>query len=281
MSDRYQPGAQSQRQPRPLLRRRAALRTLMAVTAVIAGCGGGGGSPAPPMEGSTEQHSITSRINGFTYPLSVYLPPASAGSPRANLPIVYALDGDWWFDQIVSIMESTHMRAIVVAIGFNANRAHDYVPTNTCTANGGGHVAYFDFIRSELIPYAESTIGGDATRRTLLGHSHGGSFVFYALFAESAAQHTFGAYLASDASIACMPATVDDWEASYAAASADLPVKLHVSYAANLTNADFAQRIGNRRYPNLVLQAGFYGGGHTGMIPAAFTDALRFALAAP
>jgi hypothetical protein len=260
------------------LRRRSALQALMAVAALAAGCGGGGSSA--PFEGSTEQRSITSRINGFTYPLSVYLPPASAG-PRANLPIVYALDGDWWFDQIVGIMESTHMRAIVVAIGFNANRAHDYVPTNTCTPNGGGQAAYFDFIRSELIPYAESTIGGDATRRTLLGHSHGGSFVFHALFAEAAAQHTFAAYLASDASIACMPATVDDWEASYAAANTDLPVKLHVSYAANLTNADFAQRIGNRPYPNLVLQAGFYSGGHTGMIPAAFTDALGFALAAP
>jgi len=277
VTDPPQLSEHARRPPRPLLRRRQAL---VAITTIVAGCGGGGGSPPPPLEGSIEGRSITSRINGFTYPLSVYLPPASAG-PRANLPIVYALDGDWWFDQIVSIMESTHARAIVVAIGFNANRAHDYVPTNTCTPNGGGHVAFFDFIRSELIPYAESTIGGDATRRTLLGHSHGGSFVFYALFAEAAAQHHFAAYLASDASIACMPATVDDWEATYAAANADLPVKLHVSYAANLTNADFAQRIRDRRYPNLAMQAGFYSGGHTGMIPAAFTDALGFALAAP
>jgi hypothetical protein len=277
MADPHQPTVHANLQPLRMARRRIAL---LLAASVIAGCGGGGGSSPPPMEGSTEQRSITSRINGFTYPLSVYLPPASAG-PRGNLPIVYALDGDWWFDQIVSIMESTHTRAIVVAIGFNANRAHDYVPTNTCTPNGGGHVAFFDFIRSELIPYAESTIGGSATRRTLLGHSHGGSFVFYALFAEAAAQHHFAAYLASDASIACMPATVDDWEASYAAANADLPMKLHVSYAANLTNADFAQRIRDRRYPTLVMQAGFYGGGHTGMIPAAFTDALGFALAAP
>lgn len=275
MTDTDQPVAHPNWPPRRMPRRRMAL---LLAAGVIAACGGGGS--APPMEGSIEQRSIASHSNGFTYPLHIYLPPASAG-PRAGLPIVYALDGDRWFDQVVSIMESTHARAIVVAIGLDSNRAHDYVPDNTCTPTGGGHVAFFDFIRSELIPYAESTMGGSATRRALLGHSHGGSFVYYALFAEGAAQHTFAAYLASDASIACMPATVDGWEAAYAAANTDLPVKLHVSYAANLTNADFAQRIANRHYPRLASQAAFYAGGHIGMVPAAFTDALGFALSAP
>jgi enterochelin esterase-like enzyme len=235
------------------------------------------------MEGSIEQHSITSHINGFTYPLRVYLPPASAG-PRANLPIVYALDGDWWFDQIVSIMESTHARAIIVGIGFNANRAHDYVPPNSCTPDGGGHVAFFDFIRSELIPFAESTIGGEPTRRTLLGHSHGGTFVYYALLAEASGQQHFAAYAASDASIGCAPAAADAWEAAFAAANVDLPVKLHISYSLGSVtnpNVDFAQRIRERGYAHLMLQASGYAGGHTGMIPAAFTDALGFALAAP
>jgi enterochelin esterase-like enzyme len=243
--------------------------------AVIAAAGCGGGGESPGMEGSIEQTGIRSRINGFTYPLSIYLPPASAGS-RANLPIVYALDGDWWFTQLVTIAESTRARVIVVAIGNNANRAIDYVPPNSCTVNGGGQAAYFDFIRSELIPFVESTIGGDPKRRALLGHSHGGSFVYYALFAEAAADHQFSAYLASDASIWCMPSTVDGWEAGYAAANADLPVRVHVSHAGN-ENANFAQRIQDRRYPNLTLRAQAYSGGHTGMIPAAFTDALAFA----
>jgi enterochelin esterase-like enzyme len=250
----------------------------LAVTIVAADCGGGGGD-APAMEGSTDSKVVTSRINGFTYPLSIYLPPASAGN-RASLPIVYALDGDWWFTQLVAIAEASHARVIVVAIGNNANRAHDYVPDNTCTPGGGGQAAYFDFVRSELIPFVEGNIGGDPKRRVLLGHSHGGSFVYYALFAEAAADHHFSAYLASDSSIGCMPAMADAWEAAYAAASADLPVRLHMSHTA-INNFDiaFAQRIRDRRYPHLVASEQAYNGTHTGIIPMAFADALGFAFA--
>lgn len=246
----------------------------------LAGCGGGGSSPAPAMEGSTTQMSITSSINGTTYPLSVYLPPASAGS-RATLPVVYALDGDWRFQNLVDIAEASRARIIVVAIGNQARRAHDYVPPNSCTPDGGGHGAYFDFLRQELIPLVERTIGGDPARRALLGHSHGGSFVFYALFAQAPGAHHFSAYLASDASIGCMSAVTNQWEQDYAAAHDDLPVRLHVSHATagNVANGPFAQVIQGRGYPGLVLQTQAYQGTHTGIIPAAFADALGFAFA--
>ena len=52
-----------------------------------------------------------------------------------------------------------------------------------------------------------------------------------------------------------------------------------ISYAANTGNAPFAQRIQSRRYSGLTLAAKFYAGGHIGMIPAAFTEAITFALA--
>jgi len=244
---------------------------------VAGGCGGSGNDAPTQMQGSTESHSISSRINGSTYPLRVYLPPASAGS-RATLPIIYALDGDWWFTQLVDIAEATKAGVIVVGIGNNANRAHDYVPSNACTPGGGGHVAYLAFIRSELIPYVESTVGGNPARRALLGHSHGGSFVYYALFADAPGMHPFSAYLASDSSIGCMPTVAEGWEAAYAASFANLPVRLHMSHTANSTfDIALAQRIRDRRYGQLVVSEQTYGGTHTGIIPAAFADALAFA----
>jgi predicted alpha/beta superfamily hydrolase len=253
---------------------------LLALSFSLLRCGGdGGGSSGPTMEGSTEKRNIKSASNGTTYPLDIYLPPASAGS-RANLPIVYALDGESRFAELVNIAETTRARIIIVAIGNQANRAIDYVPVNTCTPNGGGHVAYLDFIRSELIPFIETSIGGDPRKRALLGHSHGGSFVFYAIFAEAAASHHFAAYLASDASIGCMPATMNGWEESYAAANTSLPVRLHISYGANMDNSAFAQRIQQAHFADLSLHAQFYSGGHIGMIPAAFTDAIAFAFSA-
>lgn len=243
-------------------------------------CGGGGSVDAPaPMQGSTESYSITSRVNGNTYPLRVYLPPASAGD-RATLPVVYALDGDWWFTQLVAIAEATKASVIVIGIGNNANRATDYVPPNTCTPGGGGHVAYLAFIRNELIPYAVRTVGGNPARRALLGHSHGGSFVYYALFADAPGMHPFSAYLASDASIGCMPAVADGWEAAYAASFAVLPVRLHISHTpTNNFDIALAQRIRDRRYVQLAASEKTYNGTHTGIIPAAFADALEFAFA--
>lgn len=244
------------------------------------GCGGGGGGDAASsVQGTIESYSITSTVNGYTYPLRVYVPPISAG-PRATLPVVYALDGDWWFTQLVDIAENTKARQVVVGIGNNANRATDYVPPNNCTPSGGGHAAFLAFVRSELVPFIERTVGGDPTRRALLGHSHGGSFVYYALFAEPPGSRVFHAYLASDSSIGCMPGVADAWEAAYAASGSALPVRLHVSHTVgNTVDRALAQRIGDRHHAGLVMLEQAYVGSHTGIIPAAFTDALAFAFA--
>ena len=110
------------------------------------------------------------------------------------------------------------------------------------------------------------------------GHSHGGTFVYYAMFAEPAAAHTFHAYMPSDASIPCAPDTVNAWESDYAAANGSFPGRVFVSYAAN-DNAAYAARIQSRRYGGLALGSQAYGGGHLGMIPASFADSLAFSLA--
>lgn len=267
-----------------LLRRWMCLWSIVGLQ-FLSACGGGGGSgePPPPLQGSLESRSITSAGTGTTYPLSVYLPPASAGA-RSSLPVVYALDGESWFGTLVDIAESTGARIIIVAVGSAAQRSRDFVPPNNCTPGGGGHGAYLEFVRSELIPYVENAFGGSPARRALLGHSHGGSFVLYAMFAQAPGQHLFSAYLSSDASVSCMTGTAVGWEQTYAAAhGADLPVRLHMSYATqgNFTsNQDYAAQIGQRSYTNLVFTTQTYTGSHNGIVPAAYRDALSFAFPA-
>jgi predicted alpha/beta superfamily hydrolase len=254
--------------------RRASIVALLGFA--TAGCGGGGTGTV--MAGSLQSASIASRSNGTTYSLNIYLPPNSAAT-RATLPVVYLLDGDSRFPAMVEIVEATRAQVAIVGIGNEALRARDYVPQNLCTPGGGGEGAFLDFIRLELIPFVETNVAGDPLRRILLGHSHGGSFVLYALFAETAPGRHFSAYLASDASIDCMNATVYGWEAAYAAANTALALRLHISYGANLANADFATKVQSRQYSGLSMAAQFYSGGHIGMIPMAFADALAFALA--
>ena len=181
--------------------------TIVTLATWLAGCGGGGGGSdvsTPRLAGSLQTKSLTAQANGLSYPLSIYLPPDD-GTPRHALSVVYLLDGESRFLTTVDLVEASRTRVILVGIGFEAYRSHDYVPFNSCTPNGGGEGAFLDFIRFELIPYIDATVGGNPARRALLGHSHGGSFVLYALYAEAPGSHRFSAYLASDASIGCMP----------------------------------------------------------------------------
>jgi len=256
--------------------RRASLFALLGFA--LAGCGGGGSDGESSMAGTLQTRSVTARSNGTTYSVNIYLPPGIAAI-RASVPVIYLLDGDSRFSAVVDIVERTRAPAVIVGIGNEALRGRDYVPANVCTPGGGGEGAYLDFIRLDLIPFVETTFGGDPQRRILLGHSHGGSFVLYALFNEAPAGRHFAAYLASDASIDCMSATVYGWETAYAAANASLAVRLHISYSANTANTAFAQQVQGRGYSGLAMAAKFYAGGHIGMIPLAFSEAIAFALA--
>jgi enterochelin esterase-like enzyme len=195
------------------------------------------------------------------------------------VPVVYLLDGESRFSALVDVAERSATKFAIVGIGNEALRNRDYVPLNTCTPGGGGEGVFLDFIRFQLAPSIETNFGGDPRRRILLGHSHGGSFVLYALFNEAPATRHFAAYLASDSSIDCMPATVYGWESDYHLVNVSLAVRLHVSYAANFANQAFAQQVQGRAYTGLAMASQSYGGGHLGMIPAAFTDAMAFALA--
>ena len=56
-------------------------------------------------------------------------------------------------------------------------------------------------------------------------------------------------------------------------------MRLDVSYSANVSgNVTLVQQIQTRHYAGLSMVSQVYGGGHIGMIPAAFSDALTFAL---
>jgi len=256
--------------------RRASLLALAGFA--LSGCGGGGSDAESSEHGTILSRSIVATSNGTTYPLNIYLPPNIAAI-RNSVPVVYLLDGQSRFSALVDVAERSPSDFVIVGIGNEALRNRDYVPFNSCTPGGGGEAAFLDFIRFQLAPSIETTFGGDPHRRILLGHSHGGSFVLYALFNEVPATRHFAAYLASDASIDCMPSTVYGWETDYHLVNVSLAVRLHVSYAANLANQAFSAQVQGRAYTGLAMASQSYGGGHLGMIPAAFTDAMAFALA--
>lgn len=264
--------------------RRAWLVATLAAVLTLAGCGGGGDDdgtdddPPPPPVYQTRE--LVAASNGERYSVDVYLPPESAG-PRSAMPVVYALDGESWLDVLRQTVVASGTPTIVVAIRTGGRRNVDFVPPNACTPGGGGHAAYFAFITQQLVPYVEATFGGAPEKRMLFGHSHGGSFVLYALYAQAPGQHAFKAYLSVDASIGCMTDTVRGWDAAYAAAHAELPVRLHLSYASGGNagaNVEYATWLQAHRLGGLVFELRGYSGSHNGVVPDALRDGLRFGL---
>ncbi len=270
-------------------KRRAMLLALLgtALGAGLSACGGGGGggddgSGAASTEGRRETRSVRARATGSDYTLNIFVPPDSAG-PRSSLPVIYLLDGDSWFETMVGIVQASRRWCIVVGIASMGLRQRDFVPAiNTCTSGGGGHELYWQFLREQLLPYIQTEVGGDPAQQVLFGHSHGGSFVIYTLFAAAPAAQYFKACMACDASIGCMPAEVTAWEAAYAATHRSLPLRLQLTFASagnDAANRSFANVLTQRRYDNLVLQVQDYQGSHNGIVPQVLADGLPFSLA--
>jgi hypothetical protein len=266
------------RAPTPQATRRA---LMLGLPALLLGCGGGGGGaepPPPPLEGSLDARILRASRIGVDYGLQVYLPPLAAG-PRENLPIVYALDGETWFDTLVRSVESSRTRAVLVGINSVSRRDLDFVPPNSCTAGGGGQAPYLDFLRNEVLPYIEGLFGGDPRQRVLFGHSHGGSFVLYALLAETPGTHAFRGYMACDASLGCLFDTAMLWQERYAAVHRALPVRLHLSHASSgnvLSNVPYADALAARRFEGFGFQPQAYSGSHSGIVPQAIADGLNW-----
>ena len=262
--------------------RRSSLVALLGL--VTAGCGGGGGggsgAAAPAMAGSTQTRTISSQSNGTTYPLSIYLPPGTVAI-RANLPTVYLLDGESRFQTLVDIVEAMHAQVMIVAIGNEALRARDYVPANICTPGGGGQAAFHAVHRDR----ARSLRRSDLRERSPAAHP-ARPLARRQLRPLRALQRGPG-----EPPVRRLPGErlVDRLHERRPSPAGSRPTppptprcrcactcRTRRTWAA--TSA-LVQQLQSRRYTGLTLVSQIYGGGHTGMIPAAFTDALAFALA--
>lgn len=126
------------------------------------------------------------------YRISVSLP-ATYDTGEARFPVVYVLDGDWYFGLAAStarLLEAVQELPplIVVAIGYGgsitdqrARRIREFTPEPVAALDGSGDGGTFlATLQRELLPAIESRYrtNGD---RTLVGHSLGGLFAAYAM----------------------------------------------------------------------------------------------------
>jgi predicted alpha/beta superfamily hydrolase len=181
--------------------------------------------------------------------------------------------------------------AIVVGItyaGARANydslRAIDYTPVaSRANPGSGGGPRFLDFLKTELIPFVESSYPADPARRVLLGSSLGGIFTLYAMFTEPT---LFAGYAAVSPAVTYAESSAFGGEADYARTHRALPTRLFIAVGgaeplAGPVSEFVAQMLG-RNYQGLTFESRVAEGErHSGVKPEAFNRGLRFLLPAP
>ncbi len=152
-----------------------------------------------------------------SFAINVYVPDASPVKNPNQLPVIYVLDANLYFDIYVSILKKYSEvgllpAAILVGIGYSSFekmdslRVRDYtfpvgLPEYEMPISGKAD-AFLQFMQYELVPMIDKKFSPDTSKRVLVGHSLGGYFAMYTLLKElSANKSVFSGFIAASPSL--------------------------------------------------------------------------------
>lgn len=151
---------------------------------------------------SKEHFTISSLERNEDYPIWVYLPDGYHNSNK-EYHTIYLLDAEWDKEFVARKANAISQQmgvdnAVIVGIGYGADRMHDYSPTKT--KDGKGKAGEFMlFIKNELIPKIENNyrVRKNRDSRCIIGHSLAGLCSAYAF---TMSPEIFGNYIILSAS---------------------------------------------------------------------------------
>ena len=153
---------------------------------------------APVTLANARQYDLTSKVNGQAYRLFVYAPPKlDQAKPQ---PVVYVLDGSYYFPTATDAMAMNQLNGILVGVGYptddrdevNRRRTFDLsLPTASGNQQYGGGDAFLRVLEEEVKPFVTARYRIDPARQALFGHSLGGLMVLRQLFRNPQAYSTF------------------------------------------------------------------------------------------
>ena len=162
------------------------LPTLLAVVAQAPALVPAPDARAPAIDWTTETYRIRSKALGEELRVFVGKPP-SWERTRRGLPLLILLDGQWYFDEVLPVVSalaaSGQIPAMVLVAVESRDRRVDFTPEEIVLPDVGDRARaskYLDFLESELVPAAESTLRAGRPR-VLVGHSHSAMFSLYAV----------------------------------------------------------------------------------------------------
>jgi predicted alpha/beta superfamily hydrolase len=165
----------------------------------------------PFQRAGASQIDLTSK-DGRGYRIFVSVP--DSAPPPGGFPVLYLLDGNATFatamDAVAMQMRRPHATGvppgIVVGIGYPGDaplaperRWFDLTPaSDSAGPSEGGAAAFADFIADTVKPLVQSSWPVDPGRQAVFGHSLGGLFVLWSLFARP---ESFQSHVAASPSI--------------------------------------------------------------------------------
>ena len=194
----------------------------------------------------TQLIKFKSGINNQNYEVYIELPASYNDSISKRYPVLYVLDGQWFFPTIIEMRESMHYEGylpemIIVGIGwpdnYHANRNRDFFPPNSQDSTlGVGAPMFLNVLKSEIMGFVNSTYRSDKKNNVLQGQSSGGAFALYALFHEP---ELFNSYIVSCPSLEYGDSIFFKYEKKFSEKNQELNKKLF------LTTSEYEQVISN------------------------------------
>lgn len=147
------------------------------------------------------QEQINSIHLSETYPIKIFLP--GIYDTDKNLPVLYVLDGAYYFEDVIKYIKDIEFDAIVVGIGdYTPNapgqdylRARDFIPGTIYEGVSDGHLRFYKFLTEEVVPYIDQNYENDPKSRTLVGHQMAGVCTNFSLLKGASENLVFHGYL--------------------------------------------------------------------------------------
>jgi putative esterase len=184
---------------------------------------------------------INSSFIGETYPLNIFLP---AGYETKNLPVLYLLDGKYYFEDVIKYTREIEFEVIIVGIGdhffkeeFDLRR-RDFLPGVTYNGVMGGHLNFYKFLTQEVVPYIDQNYENDRDSRSLIGHHAAGLFTNFSLLNEAPENSLFYGFLSINAEILNQSILVDMADSLVFSPDAGT-IKLHISQVSSTLKGEW------------------------------------------
>lgn len=264
-----------------------------AVVALAVALGGCGAGPLPAT-GTLTEETFHSAIVGDDYTLRIRVPPGYEAGTEL-FPLVVQLDPTYAgleeYARTVGLI-SHHAasgawdEAIVIGVDYPdpGTRERDYTLADPLHPEYGGEGAdrFHRVLDEEILPAMEARYRIDGVRRSLVGHSKGGVFAWYAAFRHTPPEAPlFSGMVAADCGYEEPLFTLERWHAER---SQSLPMRIYASRA--VFNGASQQvgfdammaRVRARGYAGLALREEVFETDHAGAVDPSFEAGLAMLL---